>query len=75
MASNELLDYIDEHPDCDVIPDYGLIEEERREAGCYDAPVSAEQAQRDHDFLMALLREIQPGVAELERRRAKVRAA
>lgn len=61
--------------DCDVIPDRGLIEEERREAGYYDEPVPVEQARRVDDFLVALLREIQPGVAALERRRAKGRAA
>lgn len=61
--------------DCDVIPDRGLIEEERREAGYYDEPVPVEQARRVDDFLVALLLEIQPGVAALERRRAKGRAA
>lgn len=58
----------------DVFPDYGLVEEERRATGVYDAPVSVEQAKRDHDSLVALLREIQPGVAALERRRAEVPA-
>lgn len=58
----------------DVFPDYGLIEEERRASGFYDEPVSVEQAKRDHDSLVALLREIQPGVAALERRRAEVPA-
>ncbi|MFR0604364.1 hypothetical protein ACLUVW_06170 [Bifidobacterium pseudolongum subsp. globosum] len=58
----------------DVFPDYGLVEEERRATGFYDAPVTAEQAKRDRDSLVALLREIQPGVAALERRRAEVPA-
>lgn len=39
--------------DCDVIPDRGLIEEERREAGYYDEPVPVEQARRVDDFLVA----------------------
>lgn len=60
--------------DCDVFPDYGLIEEERREAGYYDEPVPVEQARRVDDFLVALLLEIQPGVAALERRRAEMPA-
>lgn len=53
----------------DVFPDYGLIEEERREAGYYDEPVSPEQARSVDDFLRSLLLEIKPGVEALERRR------
>lgn len=53
----------------DVFPDYGLIEEERREAGYYDEPVSHEQTRRIDDFLRSLLLEIKPGVEALERRR------
>lgn len=61
--------------DCDVIPDRGLIEEERRAAGFYDAPVSPEQTQRENNFLRALLLEIKPGVEALERRRRAEAAA
>ena len=60
--------------DCDVIPDRGMIEEERRESGYYDEPMPVEQARRIDDFLVALLKEIQPGVEALERRRAKASA-
>ena len=53
----------------DVFPDYGLIEEERRASGCYDEPVSPEQARSIDAFLRSLLLEIKPGVEALERRR------